>query len=142
MPEMSRRLLEALVGAYPEHVRRRLAEPYPPGIEEAVERGRRWLENALTDLLRQPFAEQRRGPLEVFQEAMRFPTEHLSSAGMQPPGRDPVAESALPGDIYDLAPASTRDMGEDVWQIHLAWGATKAAVVTGSAPPGSDAGER
>lgn len=140
MPEISRRLVEVLLEAYPRYVWERLGEQGAAGTEEAVERGRAWLESALTELLSQPFTEQRRGPLEVFQEAMRFPTEHLAAAGVEPVPRDPVAESAIPGDVYDLAPASSRDLGEEVWQVHLAWGATKASVITGSAAPGPDDG--
>lgn len=140
IPEISQRLLAALVAAYPEQVWSRLPER-PPGIEQAVRSGQEWLQATLTELLSLPFAEQRRGPLEVFQEAMRFPTERLRSAGVEPAARDPVSVSALPGDVYDLAPASTRDLGEEVWQIHLAWGAAKAAAITGSLPPGrNDAG--
>lgn len=141
MPEISRRLLDALVEAYPQYVRERLGGRGPAGTDAAVEQGRTWLESALGELLSRPFIEQRRGPLEVFQEAMRFPTEHLAAAGVEPVARDPVAEAAIPGDVYDLAPASSRDLGEEVWQVHLAWGAAKASVVTGSARPGSgDAG--
>lgn len=138
MPEISRRLLDALVEAYPRYVSERLGEQRPAGMEVALQRGRIWLETALGELLSQPFTEQRRGPLEVFQGAMRFPTEHLAAAGVEPASRDPVAESALPGDVYDLAPASSRDLGEEVWQVHLAWGATKASVITGSAGRGPD----
>lgn len=138
MPEISRRLADALVEAYPRYVSERLGEPGPAGTDDAVERGRTWLESALAELLSQPFIEQRRGPLELFQEAMRFPTEHLAAAGVEPASRDPVAESALPGDVYDLAPASSRDLGEEVWQVHLTWGATKASVITGSAGRGPD----
>lgn len=138
MPEISRRLLDALVEAYPRYVGERLGEQVPAGTEDAVERGRAWLATVLAELLSQPFIEQSRGPLEVFQEAMRFPTEHLAAAGVDPVSRDPVAESALPGDVYDLAPASSRDLGEEVWQVHLAWGATKASVITGSAARGPD----
>ncbi len=42
----------------------------------------------------------------------------------------PVAASALPGDLYDLAPASSQSLGEEAWRAHLAWGAAKAAAVT------------
>ncbi|HEX7100784.1 MAG TPA: hypothetical protein VF377_16270 [Acidimicrobiia bacterium] len=127
MPDESRRLIEALVAAYPDHVRRRMGDRHVPGIDEAVDAGQRWLRDALTELLSQPFSEQRRGPLELFQAAMAFPTDHLAQAGVEPVARDPVAEAALPGDVYDLAPASTRELGEEVWAIHLAWGAAKAA---------------
>lgn len=127
----SRRLLEALVDAYPGYVRSRLPA-VPEGIDDAIADGQTWLRAALTDLFLRPFAAQPRGPLEVFQEAMKFPTAVLEQAGVEAPSRDPVAEAALPGDLYDLAPASTRDLGEEVWTIHLMWGATKAGALTGS----------
>ena len=51
-----------------------------------------------------------------------------------------IAEAALPGDVYDLAPASTRDLGDEVWALHLAWGAAKAAAFKRrpAPPPGDD----
>lgn len=139
LPEVSRRLLAALVAVYPDHVRARVEDP-PPGLEAAIEEGRRWLESELVALLEEPFADQRRGPLEVFQEGMRFPTECLRSAGRAPAPRDPATEVALPGDIYDLAPASTRELGEEVWEVHIAWGVTKARSITGSPPSESEDG--
>lgn len=142
MPEVSRRLANALVEAYPGHVRSRLGEHPVEGLEAAIAEGEAWLAEKLTELLSQPFDAQRRGPLEVFQEAMRFPTEHLVAAGAAPKPRDPTTESALPGDVYDLAPASSRDLGDELWAIHLAWGASKAAALTASPPPQSADGER
>ena len=123
-------LTAALVDAYPGWVARRLAEQglaAPEGIDAAVAAGRSWLATTLQDLLGRPFAEQRRSPLEVFQEAMRFPTAALAAAGIEEPARDAAQQRALPGDRYDLAPASSQPLGEDVWQAHLAWGAAKAA---------------
>ncbi|MFO7293394.1 MAG: hypothetical protein FWJ92_03895 [Actinomycetes bacterium] len=142
MPEESRRLLEALVAAYPDHVRRRVGAREVAGLDGAIEAGRRWLEESLTELLSLPFTEQRRGPLELFQAAMVFPTECMAEAGLEPVSRDPVAEAALPGDVYDLAPASTRDLGEEVWSLHLAWGAAKAAAFRRRPAPPPDADER
>ncbi len=143
MPPISRRLHRALVGAYATHVRRRLREAVETeGLGEALDAGERWLADNLTDLLSLPFGQQGRGPLEIFQEAMRFPTDTLQRAGVEPVWRDPVAESALPGDVYDLAPASSRDLGEEVWEIHLAWGAAKAAALKRETPPGQDAAGR
>lgn len=139
IPEVSLRLMEALVAAYPAHVRSRLPAE-PAGLDEALAQGSEWLGATLADLLSRPFVDQRRGPLEVFQEAMRYPTRCLAAAGAEPVVRDPVAEEALPGDVYDLAPASTRDLGEEVWLAHLRWGAAKAAAVTGSPPPEQDDG--
>lgn len=126
-------LSEALMRAYRPHVLRIVEARgwrVDPQLAEAIDRGEAWLSGTLDDLLSQPFRKQRRGPLEVFQEAMRFPTEALSAAGVEPVDRDPAAEAAIPGDVYDLAPASSAMLGEQVWQAHLAWGAAKAAAIT------------
>lgn len=95
-------------------------------MEAAIATGERWLDEHLGELLGLPFAQQPRGPLEVFQEAMRFPTRVLERRKVDPPHRDEVARSALPGDAYDLAPASSNLLGDEVWAAHLAWGAAKA----------------
>lgn len=102
------------------------AELLRTSLEEAIGRGRSWLAERLAELSETSFADQRRGPLELFQEAMRFPTEALAAAGVPAPERDPVTANALPGDLYDLAPATSRDLGEEAWGAHLAWGAAKA----------------
>ncbi len=130
------RLIEAMVAAYGPVAQaglERLGVQEPPDAwHETLAQGEAWLAAALTELLSQPYARQRRGPLELFQEAMRFPNEMLSSAGVAPPTRSEVTATALPGDRYDLAPASSRDLGEPAWRAHLAWGAAKAAGVAGS----------
>lgn len=122
-------LKEAMVGAYPSYIEGRVRAQQlelPETFEDALAAGRLWLRSSLEDLLARPYAEQRRGPLEVFQEAMRFPTEALSVAGVEAAARDAGAEAALPGDLFNLAPASSRQISEEVWLAHLAWGADKA----------------
>lgn len=128
----SAELRDRLLAAYRPHVSRRLAAAElatPPGWEEALIAGEAWLREALDALLQAPFVEQRRGPLEVFQEAMRFPTAALEAGGAPPLARDDVARAALPGDHYELAPASSRELGEEAWLAHIAWGAAKAKAV-------------
>lgn len=126
-------LASSMVAAYAPYVRDRLArlgDKLPPDLDDAIEEGRRWLETALPDLLGRPFASQDRGPLELFQEALRFPTAVLERAGHQPVPRDELVANALPGDLFDLAPASSNDLGEATWRAHLTWGAAKAAAMT------------
>ena len=124
---VSDRLRTAFVGAYRPFVEGRILANGLPAVDEALMVGEGWLEVALADLLSLPAADQPRAPLEVFQEAMQFPTAALSALGQVPVGRDPVTAAALPGDLFDLAPASSQDLGEEAWRAHIAWGASKAA---------------
>ena len=122
-------LRSALVGVYSPYlaaVLKTRGTAVPEMLGAAVDEGAAWLDEALGALLDLPFRDQARGPLEVFQEAMRFPTGALLAAGVEQPQRDEAAASALPGDHYDLAPASSQDLGEEVWAAHMAWGAAKA----------------
>lgn len=130
-------LTDAFASAYPPYVRARLAElgmPEPPGLEEAVATGAAHLRSALDELMATPPALQRRTPLELFQEALEFPTRVLADAGVTEADRDPVAVAALPGDRYDLAPASSRVLGDAAWRAHVAWGIAKAEAVAGMVP--------
>lgn len=102
----------------------------------SLDAGQAWLDTTLGELLATPFPKQRRSPLEVFQEAMRFPTDDLSAQGVEPPERDVSTNAALPGDWYDLAPASSQALGGGVWEAHLAWGAAKAASIVGASAGG------
>ena len=135
-PDLSARLREAFVAVYSDYIAARLEEKGyqpPEGWDDAVSTGRAWLDDALRVLLAKPFREQRRSPLEVFQEALAEPTRVLAAAGTPAPPRDEVQVRALPGDVYDLAPASSQELGESVWEVHLQWGATKAKAITGPA---------
>ncbi len=100
-----------------------------PELARGIEDGERWLTETLEHLLGLTFEQQRRGPLEIFQEAMRFPTAVLADLGVETVERDAAAVTAIPGDVFDLAPASSAALGEDVWRAHLAWGAAKAAAM-------------
>ncbi len=131
----SKRLAEELVAAYRPYVLDRVRErtvPLPSGLEEALAEGERWLERSLMELLTAPYAQQRRTPFELFQEAMSFPTQVLSDAGASPVDRDPVEVNALPGDLFGLAPAAASRLGEPAWRAQLEWGASKAQALAGA----------
>jgi len=127
--QIAARLHETFVAAYPGVVAERATRRGfgdAPGLGDAITAGAAWLDETLRNLLERPFRDQTRSPLEVFQEAMRFPNEALRRAGIPAPDRDDAARRAVPGDRYDLAPASSQDLGEPAWRAHLAWGAAKA----------------
>ena len=130
IPPVSSDLIEAMVIAYPRYVREQVGRfGVEGGLDRVIVEGARWLEEQLRELLGKPFPAQRRAPLELFQEAMKYPTAMLAEAGCASVARDDVTAAALPGDLYDLAPASTRDLGEELWALHLRWGAAKAAAI-------------
>lgn len=133
MDAVSSELLDAFAAAYRPYVEGRLAAAGLPAVDEAIDKGEAWLVQALGDLLGKPYREQHRSPLEVFQEALQHPTEALAGTGSPPASRDEVAITALPGDLFGLAPASSQELGEAAWRAHLAWGATKAAAMRPSA---------
>lgn len=126
-------MVDTFVAAFDPYVRSRLPAE-ASGIDVAIREGGRWLLVELTELLGDPFERQRRGPLELFQEAVRFPTAALAAAGVSPVARAEAERSALPGDEYGLAPASSQDLGEAAWKAHVAWGIAKAAAVAGVVP--------
>lgn len=130
--EASQALADELVAAYAPFVRAR-AESFGVDLAEALAAGEVWLRDQLTAELSRPYDQQRRGPLEIFQAAMSSPTEVLLAAGVEEPRRDAMAVRALPGDRFNLAPASSRDISDDVWTAHLGWGVTKAAAMKGLA---------
>lgn len=128
-PEVT--LQRALVAVFPLYADR-MVERFDVVVDAGpISEGQAWLAQELEALLRLPYAEQRRGPLEVFQEATGYINEALASAGAVPKPRDGLAEEALPGDVFGVAPVSTRELGRTVWEAHLRWGAAKAAALAG-----------
>ena len=140
MPPESAALCEAFVASFAPYVEAAIESrgiERPPGWGAAVAEGRSWLDDALSSLLSEPLAQQRRSPLEVFQDALRFPTNAIAATGLEPARRDDAIRRALPGDHYDLAPASSQDLGDAAWRAHLAWGVAKAKDVAGAVGSGT-----
>lgn len=72
--------------------------------------------------------DQRTGPLELVRRAVVYPTEVLRQAGVPPVARDESAQAMFPDDVYDLTPASFRDVDPSLHVPGLEWGAAKAHV--------------
>jgi hypothetical protein len=78
-------------------------------------------------LLEADIDEQRTTPLALVRRlAVQFPTEVLAAAGVPEVVRDEAAEELFPDDVYDLVPASFADLGPEVADLGLGWGAAKA----------------
>jgi len=135
--QYAQRLLDALDAAVPVWVVAqvdRLVLAYrgtgDPAVHDdavaAAERARAEVTERLAQLLATDIDAQRTNPLAIVRAAVRHPTEVLRRAGVPEVVRDEFAERHFPDDVYDLSPAAWRDLGEDVHEAGLAWGAWKA----------------
>jgi hypothetical protein len=73
--------------------------------------------------------EQRTNPLAILRAGVRYPTVVLREAGVPAVRRDEFKERAFPDDIYDLSPASWKDVDESVQEPGIVWSAWKAKTV-------------
>jgi hypothetical protein len=83
----------------------------------------------LLALLSTDVDEQRMNPLHILRACVAPATSALHTLGVPKAARDQYEESAMPDDVYALGPLTWRDLGEDVHDAGINWGAYKAAVV-------------
>jgi hypothetical protein len=95
----------------------------------AAGEGATWVMRRLRDALEADVDAQRANPLQILREAVRFPTEVLSRAGVPPAKRDEMDERINPDDVYALAPAHWNDIDESLLEPGIVWGAAKAQTV-------------
>jgi len=72
------------------------------------------------------FRSQRSTPLAILRTAGGRVAVVLGEADVPPPRRDPFDERANPDDRYDVGPATWADLGPEVAELGIAWGAAKA----------------
>ena len=130
VPE-AQRLHAAFVAALPAYVTALFADRgYPLDRESvaSIERATAFLDAELAAELELPFEEQRRSPLEMVRQALSILTTALDNDGVATNGvRNDMAED----DPYGLSPGSSSDLGQEAHEVHLRWGAAKAAAFTG-----------
>lgn len=132
----SRAIAAALVAAYVPYVQRMIVAMGVDleAVDAAIERSRAELERTLVAWADVPAQEQRASPLELFREALALPTARLTELDVDITSRDAPQQDALPGDVFDLAPASSRDLGEEAWRAHVAWGIARTEAIAGLVP--------
>ena len=89
----------------------------------------RWVRNELAAFLAVDVDEQRTNPLHLLRSASRFATELLDVAGAARPPRDEFETRAMPDDVYAVGPLAWVDLGDEVHEAGISWGAWKAATV-------------
>jgi hypothetical protein len=77
-------------------------------------------------LLEADIDEQWTTPLAVVRAAVAYPTRVLADAGVPPVARDRFEQERFPEDAYNLTPGTFSDLGPEVADPAIAWGAAKA----------------
>ena len=129
--EASERLVEAVDAELAGWIERRIRAVDPGATAGAAELARSCADETVRELrvlLAADIDEQRTTPLQIVRHAMAAPTAALRAAGVPPVPRDPRQVEVEPDDVYDFGPATWADLGEDVGQAGLVWGAAKAMV--------------
>jgi hypothetical protein len=82
----------------------------------------------IRELLAADIDAQRATPLQLLRSATSPVNQMLVDAGAARPTRDEVARRIDPDDVYDLGPAAYADLGPQVAEAGIVWGAAKAHV--------------
>lgn len=99
---------------------RQLAEATPRAVADVGGRLRQLLALDLDD--------QWTNPLSIIRQAIAYPTSVLAAAGAPPVERDGTDAALHPDDVYGLVPLAFADLGPEVHERGLEWGAAKAHV--------------
>lgn len=137
-PSLSAQLRTALVEAFPRYIATRLQDLGADIPQAAVEKSTADLSESLARLEDSPH-DLGESPLELVRIATEPITAALLEMGAQPVERDAQAVELHPDDLFDLYPATSRDLGEEVWQVHMQWGLERARNVAGMVPAPSPA---
>jgi len=129
--------LDRAIGPWVERSVARLVTAYrgdvPPAVREAARdagrRARAEVGVELRSFLALDVDRQATNPLAVLRAAVRYPTAVLRDAGVPAVRRDEFKEQAFPDDIYDLAPATWKDVDPDLQEPGIVWSAWKAKTV-------------
>lgn len=137
---LSAQLRAALVEAFPRYVMRRLHELEAEVPQDVVAQSTSDLNDSLLRMEQSP-SDLGESPLELVRIATEPLTAALREAGMKPVERDAQAVELHPDDVFDLYPATSRDLGEEVWRVHMQWGLERARLVAGMVPASSPEGK-
>ena len=95
---------------------------------QVADRTRQEVLPRLRQLLESDIDDQADTPLSIVRTSASLAATALVEAGVPAPRRDDFARERLPDDLYDLGPVSFADLGPEVQERALTWGAAKAHV--------------
>jgi hypothetical protein len=83
----------------------------------------------LLSLLATDVDAQQSNPLHVLRASTSHATQMLQAFGVEPARRDEYEVRAMPNDVFSIGPLTWRDLGEEVHEAGISWGAWKAATI-------------
>jgi hypothetical protein len=72
---------------------------------------------------------QQSNPLHILRASTTSATQLLQTFGATPARRDEYEVRAMPDDVFSIGPLTWRDLGEEVHEAGISWGAWKAATI-------------
>jgi hypothetical protein len=133
-------LYQAVTRAIPHWITKQVAEIASLSIDETSKE----FQSALTDvaahtlhvvsrdllaLLATDVDAQQSNPLHILRASTTSATQLLQTSGATPARRDEYEVRAMPDDVFSIGPLTWRDLGEEVHEAGISWGAWKAATI-------------
>ena len=133
-------LYQAVARAIPRWISTQIAEiaslsidetspEFQSALADVTERTHQVATQNLLSLLATDVDAQQSNPLHVLRASTSFATQMLQSFGVEPARRDEYEVRAMPGDVFSIGPLTWRDLGEEVHDAGISWGAWKAATI-------------
>ena len=140
LSEYSQRLLEACVAAIPQWITNRIQhvclvsggvipEIVTTKVAGVAQATQAQVQIDLMALLSVDVDSQRTNPLQVLRGSTLMATALLIEAGIPPVRRDEFEVRSMPDDMVARGPLTWRDLGDDVHDAGIQWGAWKAAMI-------------
>ena len=98
-------------------------------LAEVAEQTHHLVSQDLFSLLVTDVDAQQSNPLHVLRASTSYATQLLQTFGVAPARRDEYEVRAMPNDVFSIGPLTWRDLGEEVHEAGISWGAWKAATI-------------
>jgi len=140
LSEYSQTLLDACVAAIPQWITNRIQhvclvsggvipEIVTTKVAGVAHATQAQVQIDLMALLSVDIDSQRTNPLQVLRGSTLMATALLIEAGIPQVRRDEFEVRSMPDDMFALGPLTWRDLGDDVHDAGIQWGAWKAAMI-------------
>ena len=133
-------LYQAVISAFPGWIIKQVAEiaslsinetsqEFTSALADVAQHTLQVVSKDLFSLLATDVDAQQSNPLHVLRTSTASATQLLQSFGATPARRDEYEVRAMPNDVFSIGPLTWRDLGEEVHDAGISWGAWKAATI-------------